>query len=148
MKVSYRASLVASLIVLVAGCARPSGSLSPDASALPADMSRSLVGMWEGTVSSTEMQTGSGPVTMSATLTVKDDQTWTLTAGSLRVSSRSASMGRNRIVLEGQTAGDGRPLTITLSPPRNGALHGAINIYYAGRPVAAGINLQAVPQAP
>ena len=54
----------------------------------------------------------------------------------------------NRLVLEGETAAEGRPVTITLSPPRGGALHGAINIYYAGRPVSAGINLRVVPQAP
>jgi hypothetical protein len=145
---SYRATLVASLIVLMAGCAGPNGSLSPDGSGLPADPGRSLVGVWVGTVSGTEIQTGSGLVTIPATLTVKDDQTWTLTAGSLRVASRSTTIRGNRLVLEGETAAEGRPVTMTLAPPRGGALYGAINIYYAGRPVSAGINLRAVPQAP
>ncbi len=144
----YRAILVASVIVLAAGCAAPRGPLSAEGYALPADVGRSLVGVWRGTVSGTEMQTGSGPVTVPATLTVKDDQTWTLAAGSLRVASRSAAVSRNRIVLEGQTAGEGRPVTMTLARPRGGALHGAINMYYVGRPVSAGINLRADPQAP
>jgi hypothetical protein len=151
MNASYRATLVVSLVALMAGCARPSGSVSPGASALPADIGRSLVGVWHGTVSGTEMQTGSGPVTVPATLTVKDDQTWTLAAGSLRVASRSTSISNSRIVLEGETTGGGvtgRPVTLILSPPRNGALHGGVNIYYVGRPVSAAINLQATPQAP
>jgi hypothetical protein len=151
MKVSNRTTLVASLVLLMAGCARPNGSLSPGASSLPADMSRSLVGVWHGSVSGTEMQTGSGPVTVPATLTVRDDQTWTLTAGSLRVDSRSTSMNNGRIVLEREVAGggmSGRPVTLILSPPRDGALHGGINIYYVGRPVSAGINLRAAPQHP
>src|SRR5262245_3197060 len=151
MKFSYRATLVVSLVVLVAGCAGPSGSASPGASALPAEIGRSLVGVWHGTVSGTEMQTGSGPVTIPATLTVKDDQTWTLSAGSLRVASRSTSISTSRIVLEGEITGGGtigRPVTVTLSPPRDGALHGGINIYFVGRPVSAAINLQSAPQAP
>src|SRR5262245_776384 len=151
MKALYRATFVASLLVLMARCAGPNESLPPSASALPADIGRSLVGVWHGTVSGSELQTGSGPVTVPATLTVKDDQTWTLAAGSLRVASRSSSMNSSRIVLEGEITGGGavgRPVTIILSPPRGGALHGGINIYYVGRPVSAGINLQAAPQAP
>jgi hypothetical protein len=153
MKASYRATLVATLVVLMAGsgCAGPSGSLAPDASALPADTGRSLVGVWRGTISGSELQTGSGPVTIPATLTVKDDQTWTLAAGSLRVVSRNTSMNGGLLVLDGRiTAGGtiGRPVTMILSPPRDGALHGGVDIYYAGRPVSAAINLQSVPQAP